>query len=1038
MSRGGSSNDVIDCLETLWKVLKDLESQSEGNDVLDTKLADYIFFPISHVLRQMEKLPIRARELTLECLGVLLRTAWNSDIPPALGIQLMILFTMMADPESQSSKGLKFSEELLSISFKRLEELFRSMDSSTSTPTTLIETANVPHLGKTISVILNGIQDGTSVEVQSSAMSALQAFCDVFIDREALAQGFFPGIMSALTKVLTPTTKKRRSHKVLCKSLTLLTKLVTFIFADQQQEGSGRDQLEAGDVGLSQEWIKGNAPQVKMAIGNIVKLRTHDREDVRKALSVFCFEVLQSCRKSLQESTPILLETLITLASSDDGIAQELKFHLTEATVTEASDFWDFLQSSLYSWLVSMPRVMLKADEAPKQALIRQVTLSLELLQEHGDDTEILDGMLSTTLRDSIMSAIQISESSKTISLPPAQESNLELTRAHQTASTEFEPILAIRKSQESTVLEISQFIKQLCAHPSSLSIAKDIIPNISNLSGDMQLASFWLGLNVLRNNMNSSISIDDILDLGQSSISINRNLLLDELYSFSVQVISNAATSIDHSDPRMHCLALETIALQAQQTGKSFRPELMDVLYPLLHHLGSSSVEVRQHAATALNIVAQNCGYSSSSTIVVENADYLVNDVALRLNAFDISPQAPKVLTVMVRLAGPRLLPYLDDVIEAVFVALENFHGYPRLVEMLFGALKVVVEEGVKAPALAIEDGKRERHRKAAVKDVGVEEVAEVLKGMKRKREETLEQDLQDSKMTFPHRPWKDGTDEPKAPHSPSSTAESSHSSSHNSATHAADQDNTSPAPSKPYTLLQTIATQTQHHLPSSSGTLRTSLLSLLATAAPALATHENAFLPLVHALWPVVAARLDDPEAYVVAAALEFLAVLSAQAGDFVSARVDALWPVLRRIWRVRVAPRASSAAGGGAALLGGVGADALALTRDAGEGDGAAYYVQAPARIIGEALVRMVCCVLDFVKVSDDVFDEMLEMLLPVVEKRQDVREAFEARNPDAVWLALWRLKRDKETKASDGTAKDVVRPKGRSDWYFADLV
>lgn len=103
-----------------------------------------------------------------------------------------------------------------------------------------------------------------------------------------------------------------------------------------------------------------------------------------------------------------------------------------------------------------------------------------------------------------------------------------------------------------------------------------------------------------------------------------------------------------------------------------------------------------------------------------------------------------------------------------------------------------------------------------------------------------------------------------------------------------------------------------------------------------------------------------------------------------------------------------------------------------QDVQEG-GEHYYVQAPARIIGEALVTLLCRVVQYVGVSDEAFDECLEMLIPVAEKRDDVRKVLEERNADAVWLALWMRGRDREARITD-EAKEIRRPVGKKQWRF----
>src|ERR1700744_2560174 len=99
---------VIADLEPLLKVLK----RSAIARQLDARLADYVFFPISNVLQQLESLPLRGQEYTLEAISVLLRTAWRRDINPDLSIQLMILLTFLTDAKGAKEKNRTSSEEV--------------------------------------------------------------------------------------------------------------------------------------------------------------------------------------------------------------------------------------------------------------------------------------------------------------------------------------------------------------------------------------------------------------------------------------------------------------------------------------------------------------------------------------------------------------------------------------------------------------------------------------------------------------------------------------------------------------------------------------------------------------------------------------------------------------------------------------------------------------------------------------------------------------------------------------------------------------
>lgn len=148
-----------------------------------------------------------------------------------------------------------------------------------------------------------------------------------------------------------------------------------------------------------------------------------------------------------------------------------------------------------------------------------------------------------------------------------------------------------------------------------------------------------------------------------------------EEAYSFALEVLEKSA--YDHTvDWRLQALSLETVALQAKLQAKDFRPELVDALYPILERMGSSNAALQQDAVTCLSIITNACGYPSASELVTDNADYLVNAVAVKLNTFDISPQASQVMLMMVRLCGSALIPYLDDLIDSIFAILACYHA--------------------------------------------------------------------------------------------------------------------------------------------------------------------------------------------------------------------------------------------------------------------------------------------------------------------------------------------------------------------------
>ena len=999
--KSGTSKDIQKCLNDLHLALVKISKRA---NVLNGKLADYVFFPLSHVLRQLENIPVRSKELTLECISILLNTAWKSEIAPPLAIQFLILFSFLADAKEASTKGQQSSEELQCLALTCIEAVFVSLSRSPAGRQAILSVDNIPHTGKVTSVILDEAYEGSSAEVQLCAVSALNAFCTAIDDREALGTSFLPGVMSCLTKVLTPATSAKRSYKVLARSLELLSKLLPFVLGDTHTKDlpeSDDATNSTGKVQLSKSWLNATAPQIKMALANIVKLRYHDHPKVCKALAQLCLSLLQECRSSLSDAIPMLLECLISIIGTDSALETGVKTLLA----IEPS-FVDTLRESVHGWSASLPRVMLQADETAKRRLIQRISTAFSLLTEQGVDMSLVDNAVALNLVDTVANAIQVPKVEVQVQQEPVTL-DIQVNGSRSKPILEFEPIMALRKAQEETVTDLSRFLTQLSLSGSSMSIVRDLLPSLGNDNGVSQLARFWICLNLTRDCYKESDLVDSFLDLGITETS-SREDVLDQLYSVSLSILSDSAES-EH-DWRLQALALEAIALKASLEKENFREELCEALYPIVNLVGSSNPQLRNHAMTCLNMLSHSCGYSSSGETIVQNVDYLVNAVAIRLNTFDMSPQAPQVLLMMVKLSGPSLLPYLDDLVDSIFTGLESFHGYPRLVKLLFSVLHAIVEEGAKSPQLLVTNGGGpDTHRKPTCSPTSVEAVLKSIKDYRAATARVGEEmrEGHSSNSSFPKEPWK----ESKATKTSLSQIEEVEDEvPEEDSLKAVQQDDqgteSKPPSSKTYNLILSISKLTQYYLTSETGDLRVSLLSLLDTAIPTLAQHENSLLPLIHTLWPTLIPRINDPEAYVVAETFEVVGSMCVHGGNFMKGRIEGIWPAIQKIYKNRTGKAGTHAKSGQSTQRRGT-TEIVVSSGSQKERESTKYYVEVPARIIWNSLINLLVRVVGHVGVTDEIYDDILRMLLPLIETRHDVKEALEAHNPDAVWLALLRL-------------------------------
>ncbi|KAK4561723.1 hypothetical protein LTR86_004402 [Recurvomyces mirabilis] len=1005
---GRSFSTIIELLERLKGTVFKLSVPG----LLDAKLADYIFFPLSQVLKVSNRLTIRCLELSLQCIAVLAAHGWRQNMEPQLAAQIIILCTLMAE---RKPKGFAFDEstdELQAASLHCLHHVFDAAGRSRSCQASLVSEANFPQLGQTITVVLKGISDAPSLESQLAATEALEALTDGVMTDEACTS-FLPGLVGNLTKVLTPSTKQRRNHQVLIGCLNIFTNLVRKTLSDKSTSDKRLESSKTTEFVASKEWKETAAKKLVPALTSIMRLQYHPRDDVTGALAKLCLTLLEHCRKSLADFSAPAIETLLSLSLPEDQSSVRMEL---ERLVGADSILCEQLQTVVYDWLRSLPTAMQSSDEQLKMRRIEQVQAAYELLNDIGADNSILDKVLTSALRDSVIVTLQASrKSSDIISTHSSSVQSMNLTTLRRDGnnrlSTKYGQSMVTCKRKAELLDRIESFVRIASKSAASSALVADVSRSLRLSEGDTHLADFWLLFAVKQSAIQVSDVVTDFLDLGDHDAS-PPTAALEEIYAFALSVLSSTSSDDTPPDARMCSLALRTVALRAQYAGKDFRYELIDALYPVLHSLATPNDALQRDSITTLNIIAQACEYSSVRELIVENVDYLTNSVALKLNAFDISPQAPQVLLMMVSLAGPSLLPFLEDTIDSIFAVLESYHGYGLLVELLFRVLAVVAEEGAKAPAL-VEGGKKALAaagfaEEDALRPISISDVAELLK---EKALEGIKTNAYASSVGegHPERPWKDPEQ------SDDGTRDEEQDKEDAQEQEIDDADVPPPAP-KTYQILFKITELTQHFLPSASPSLRSNLLSLIHTTVPAMARHENSFLPLINTLWPEIVSRLEDEEMHVQVAALDIIAVLCEHAGNFMRSRIVRLWPRLLEM-HARIA-KEIMVTGFGAAKAGyreqeihKSGVVTLVSHNTSLQNaivrleSSLADHTNTNLRLLWAALVRTITASVRFVAPSPDIFDEALDMLAPVLEQ-EDIGQALEKENADAVWLA--RLK------------------------------
>ncbi|GAA5909866.1 hypothetical protein JCM6882_002036 [Rhodosporidiobolus microsporus] len=350
------------------------------------------------------------------------------------------------------------------------------------------------------------------------------------------------------------------------------------------------------------------------------------------------------------------------------------------------------------------------------------------------------------------------------------------------------------------------------------------------------------------------------------------------------------------------HALLLVSLSLRLLSTlatllSSSFQPFLMQSLYHVLAHLSPTTHPyLRAHAQHALFLVSDATSYASPQNLVLSNVDYVVNSVSQRLSVSRLEPNAPLVLVEMIRLVGKPIVPMVQDLVDDVFEALDDYHGYEEVTVGLWAVLDAllkvmeedlpekkaqretdVVRANASADWRAFEDWLAHRHdRPAREADDDVEEIN-------------------------PQRPFDSGfadaaSNDPTRADEPTSFPE--------------DEKKVVP-PTRPQVVTAQILSKAAYFLSHPSPFLRARVLSLTASAVPLLsrpsldaadpkATRASDLLPIIHRAWPFILNRFNDAEAYVVVEAAALIESLATHVGEFMSRRIlDDVWPRFRTLF-------------------------------------------------------------------------------------------------------------------------------------------
>ena len=832
-----TSKDLQAALTSLYSVLLSIDDQR----LLTPAIADYVFYPLSHILRRKDEWPERVIELTLSCVRALLETGWSSR----LGTQMFEQFCLMLVVITEG-KGKSVSEEVKAVSVGCLIALFRSARRTIETEMEIslqefIRSSRMrPLLGHTATVLLDVVKIEALLTLRLDALQALSLLYTSLDDGQVVA-GFLPLTVSTLSRSLS-SSPATTNHTLLVTSLNVLCETLTMVMNDKLTPSPGDPRIdEMYHTEMTDNWYRGSKSQVRIALESFFPfIRIHSHNLVREAIINLSATLFFNCSRNLDLCQSLFLETILSLQHDPfpsvkalaSSSLQRLQAHDSLRSIIKAT-----IEESLHTWCLALPRTMISNDDIAKVNVLQGLTSALESLSAE-------NSTISSSV-DTLISSIQdfvVFDDTPTVARSIQASKSLQMTFQEDSQET---PSLSLRYSNDERV---SASLEELLHAVGRTTFAAQIVDKLvleASLDSDRSASRAWIALQILQ----GGTCLDD---------------QLDELYSLATDwlIRSDLSYSAVHLSTPTIITSLNILAFTATSRKLAFRQDLIDVLYPLLSLLAHSSIQVQSATRQTLECIALSTGHNDTQDLILENTDYLVNSVALKLNVFDVSVQVLATLYTVTKLAGPRIIPYMDDIWVSLFDVVDRFHGYEKLVTGVFAVMTSIVDvvsQSIKFSPAASSDAEDIKH------DSVCYEIRELIDTI-RKNEDHLP-------------PKSDILTIPKL----------------------------SPLPPKTAILLQTLARKSVLLTTHPSPHLRFNLIHLLRKALPLLSIpsivrdgEQDPFLPLLaQEVWPAICSKLTDKEAWVVNAALEVVADLLALEGSFFGSKVEKdVWPALKGI--------------------------------------------------------------------------------------------------------------------------------------------
>ncbi|XP_064072641.1 TELO2-interacting protein 1 homolog isoform X2 [Vanessa tameamea] len=657
------------------------------------------------------------------------------------------------------------------------------------------------------------------------------------------------------------------------------------------------------------EWYAMAGDKLTMVVKSLVPLVTHEHYKVRKELAVLCYRIVSECSSTMQLSLTMALDVLISLSNDpykevSEYASNAINSFFSSQSETSKMEAIDSMCENFFTTLNCLPRILNNIDSNRKLS-------ALYLLQGY---LRVLCGGRPQRLTGALCASDGYDRLCDALLCAASHHSRHDLLVRHSTRDVSSPAPLdgPWRRLRHLDTRECELKLQEVCQKLGEAECAELFLDRLLELFHERRTCELVYVINFVGSAPNSSPNLakriiaayteEDVwyqpLEVGSADAPLEPADTLDaDVYNprawtkDSVPGLYEGATEIRYTDislsqPRIKhvepntcaslaeaqrnmafcCLVTEGLGLMARRLKRDYQPYLLKTLCLILERVGSQYQYLHEAGLMAINSVAFAFDHEKVADLIAENADYFTSQISSRLKRAWNTESALQILSVVMEYSDESILDCLYGIVEDVLVqSCDKYYesylsSYLQVFETFIKCIRNWFPEETKPQTIQGVDLEIDVIKETIDFANNTEEVERLMNTEEfeaqsgRSVEEMYKEDLKRREEDI------------------------------------LDYDDTveygSEVDPQHIQVTVTILRRCVHFVPSQRDTALQAL-RVLAGGLPALRARPHALLPLAHALWPALAARVRGGAPAELRAALHVLLALSALARDFLRAR-------------------------------------------------------------------------------------------------------------------------------------------------------